>query len=258
MALILREDRGHTGILTLNRPEALNALNRELLAELSEALDAVDPAQTRCLIITGSGSKAFAAGADIGEMMGMKPAEAVEFSRAGNTVFQKMERLPVPVIAAVGGYALGGGCELALCCDMRLASDKAVFGLPEVSLGVIPGYGGLQRLARLTGPGRAKLLAMTARRVPAEQALEWGLVEKVCPGEALMGLALELAEQIAAGAPVAVRAVKRVLQESAGRTMEQAHCLESEPFGSCFATADQKMAMRAFAEKKKPEPFTGS
>lgn len=260
MEQVILERRGSVGILTINRPQALNALNSALVAELSGILEEIsrsDPAELRCLVVTGAGEKSFVAGADIGEMAEMSPDEAVQFSERGSRMMLALETLQIPVIAAVNGYALGGGFELALACDIRLLSDKAVFALPEASLGIPPGYGGLQRLARIAGPGAAKRIALTCTRIKAEEALSLGLAEGIFPAEELLDAAVAMAESIAANAPAAVRAVKRIINDSAGLTVQEAFLLEGKAFGECFSTGDQREAMQAFLEKRKPAPFTG-
>ena len=258
MDFVLYERTGSVGVLTINRPEALNALNGAVIEQLSSMLDEIAASCPNCLIVTGAGAKAFVAGADIGEMKDMNPQEAKLLSAAGNSVMEKLESLPAPVIAAVNGYALGGGCELALSCDIRIASENAVFGLPETGLGVIPGYGGIQRLIRSVGLAKAKELIFTAGRVSAAEALEIGLVNAVCHAGELMETALRMAGKIAANAPVAVRAAKKTANESLGLSLSEAARLETEPFAACFATRDQKQAMAAFSEKRKPEPFEGT
>lgn len=257
MKYILYERREQIGVLTVNRPEALNALNSSVVSELTRTLDEIAASDLRCLIVTGAGEKAFVAGADIGEMKDLKPEEAAEFSIAGNTVMEKLESMPMPVIAAVNGFALGGGCELALSCDIRIASEKAVFSFPEVSLGILPGYGGIQRLAREVGLAKAKELVFTTNRVKAAEALSLGLVCAVVPPETLMDAALEMAGKIAANAPIGVRAAKVVANASVGLPLSESTRLEVKPFSDCFRTADQKEAMAAFVEKRKPAPFTG-
>ena len=246
---------GNVGVLTVNRPAALNALNDQVIRELNEALDTIDLDTVRCLVITGEGQKAFVAGADIGQMSGLTKAEGEAFGKLGNDVFRKLETLPVPTIAAVCGFALGGGCELAMSCDIRLCSDTAVFGQPEVGLGITPGFGGTQRMARLIGMGRAKELLYTARKVKAPEALAIGLVQGVYPVEQLMEEALKMAARIAGNAPIAVRACKKAVNDGLQVDMDQALVVEEKLFGSCFETEDQKNAMGAFVEKRKPEPF---
>ncbi|CAK7045534.1 MAG: Short-chain-enoyl-CoA hydratase [Desulfovibrio sp.] len=257
MNTILYEERGLFGILTINRPKALNAFNNELITELYVCLETLLDSQVRCLVITGAGEKAFVAGADIAEMQHLTPTQAAAFSRAGNSVMDQLENFPVPIIAAVNGYALGGGCELALSCDIRVASEDASFGLPEVGLGVLPGFGGAQRLARTVGVGKAKELVYTTDRINAAEALRIGLVNAVVPKAELMDYCIRMAERVCANAPFAVRASKKVINKSVGMELAQSFGLEVLPFSSCFKTEDRLMAMTAFVEKKKPEPFTG-
>lgn len=251
------EAQNDIGLLTINRPEALNALNSQVITELSTQLQEIAASSLRCLIITGAGSKAFVAGADIAEMKDLSVQEAQTFSEAGNQVMKQIESLPMPVIAAVNGYALGGGCELALSCDLRICGENAVFGLPEVGLGILPGYGGVQRLVRTVGLASAKEMAFTARNIKAEEALTIGLANQVVPAEELMDKAMKIAERIAVNAPFGVRAVKEVAQASVGLTVEKTFCLESELFGKCFSTEDQAEGMRAFLEKRKHAPYSG-
>ena len=246
---------GNVGVLTINRPAALNALNDQVIRELNEALDSIDLDTVRCLVVTGEGQKAFVAGADIGQMRGLTKEEGVAFGKLGNDVFRKLETLPIPTIAAVCGFALGGGCELAMSCDIRLCSDTAVFGQPEVGLGITPGFGGTQRMARLIGMGRAKELLYTARKVKAPEALAIGLVQGVYPVEQLMEEALKMAGRIAGNAPIAVRATKKAVNDGLQVDMDRAIEIEEALFGSCFETEDQQNAMGAFVEKRKPEPF---
>lgn len=246
---------GNVGILTINRPAALNALNDQVISELNDALEQIDLDVVRCVIVRGEGEKAFVAGADIGQMSGLTKAEGTAFGKLGNDVFRKLETLPIPTIAAVCGFALGGGCELAMSCDIRLASDTAVFGQPEVGLGITPGFGGTQRMARLIGMGRAKELLYTARKVKAPEALEIGLVQGVYPVAELMEQAMKMAQRIAANAPIAVRACKKAVNDGLQVDMDRAVVIEEELFGSCFETADQKNAMSAFLEKRKADPF---
>lgn len=257
MSLVLFEKKDNVGILTVNRPEALNALNAEVVKQLQATLAEVAVSGVRCLIVTGAGEKSFVAGADISEMAAMSPQEARQLCVEGNKVMEAMEQLPMPTIAAVNGFALGGGCELALSCDIRIASEKASFSLPETSLGILPGYGGLQRLARLINPAKAKELAFTTRRIKADEALAIGLVNAVAPPEGLMDAAMEMAGQIAANAPIGVAGAKKVINESFGMTLAEATRLEADAFSACFGTDDQREAMQAFVEKRKPAPFTG-
>lgn len=255
MAFVELEKKGLIGVLTINRPEALNALNDQVISQLSEALDTIDPGETRCLIVTGAGAKAFVAGADIAQMSTLSKEEGTAFGKLGNDVFRKLETLPVPTIAAVNGFALGGGCELSMSCDIRLASETAVFGQPEVGLGITPGFGGTQRMTRLVGPGKAKELIYTARNIKAPEALAIGLVQAVYPAEELMAEAEKMANRIAGNAPIAVRACKKAINDGLQVDMDKAIVIEEELFGSCFDTADQKNAMTAFLEKRKHDPF---
>ena len=250
------EPQGAVAYLIINRPEALNALNSQVLADLDAALDAIDLDAVRCLIVRGAGEKSFVAGADIAQMKGLTKAEGESFGKQGNDVMRKLETLPIPTIAAVGGYALGGGCELAMSCDFRICSDTAVFGQPETGLGITPGFGGTQRLARLIGPGMAKQMVYTARNIKADEALRIGLVNAVYPLAELYAAAEKLASQIAANAPIAVRAAKKAINEGLDLPMDEAVVVEEKAFGSCFETADQQEGMGAFLEKRKHEPFT--
>ncbi len=256
MSFVKYEPKGDIAYLIVDRPEALNALNAQVLADLSAALDAVDTELIRCLIVRGAGDKSFVAGADIAQMKGLDAAGGEAFGKQGNDVFLKLEHFPIPVIAAVGGYALGGGCELAMACDFRICSDKAVFGQPEVGLGITPGFGGTQRLARLVGPGMAKQMIYTARNIKADEALRIGLVNAVYPAEELYAAAEKLASAIAANAPIAVRACKQAINDGYDLPIEQAVVCEEKAFGSCFGTADQQEGMGAFLEKRKHDPFT--
>ncbi len=247
--------QGNVGILTINRPAALNALNDQVIRELDAALDQIDRNVIRCVIVRGAGEKAFVAGADIGQMSTLSKQEGQAFGKLGNDVFRKLETLPIPTIAAVCGFALGGGCELAMSCDIRLASETAVFGQPEVGLGITPGFGGTQRMARLIGPGRAKELLYTARKVKAPEALAIGLVQAVYPVETLMDEAMKMAQRIAGNAPIAVRACKKAVNDGLQVDMDKAVEIEEALFGSCFETKDQRNAMTAFLEKRKADPF---
>lgn len=255
MEFITYEVEGQIGIITINRPKALNALNSAVLDELDKTLDAVDQEAIRCLILTGAGEKSFVAGADIGEMSTLTKAEGESFGKKGNDVFRKLETFPIPVIAAVNGFALGGGCEISMSCDIRICSENAVFGQPEVGLGITPGFGGTQRLARIVGTGKAKEMIYGARNIKAEEAYRIGLVNNVYPAEELMPAAKKLASTIARNAPIAVRNCKRAINEGIQVDMDQAIVIEEKLFGSCFETEDQKNGMTAFLEKRKPEPF---
>lgn len=245
------------GVLTMNRPQALNAVNLEVMKDLEQALEEAKASGVRCLIVTGAGEKAFVAGADIGEMRNLTKQEGQEFGLLGDRIFHLVEQFPAPVIAAVNGFALGGGCELALACDIRLASDKAVFALPEVGLGITPGWGGMQKLIRAVGSAKAKEMVFTAGRVKAEEALHIGLVNAVYAPEELLAKSEEMALKIAGNAPVAVQGAKRAMNEAAGMGLWEAAELEAKYFGDCFETQDQREAMGAFVEKRKPEPFVG-
>lgn len=255
MEFITYEVEGQIGIITINRPKALNALNSAVLDELDKTLDAVDQEAIRCLILTGAGEKSFVAGADIGEMSTLTKAEGEAFGKKGNDVFRKLETFPIPVIAAVNGFALGGGCEISMSCDIRICSENAVFGQPEVSLGITPGFGGTQRLARIVGTGKAKEMIYGARNIKAEEAYRIGLVNNVYPAEELMPAAKKLASTIARNAPIAVRNCKRAINEGIQVDMDQAIVIEEKLFGSCFETCDQKEGMNAFLEKRKVDAF---
>ncbi len=255
MEFITYEVEGQIGIITINRPKALNALNSAVLDELDKTLDAVDQEAIRCLILTGAGEKSFVAGADIGEMSTLTKAEGEAFGKKGNDVFRKLETFPIPVIAAVNGFALGGGCEISMSCDIRICSENAVFGQPEVGLGIPPGFGGTQRLARIVGTGKAKEMIYGARNIKAEEAYRIGLVNNVYPAEELMPAAKKLASTIARNAPIAVRNCKRAINEGIQVDMDQAIVIEEKLFGSCFETCDQKEGMNAFLEKRKVDAF---
>ena len=264
MEYILYEVNGAVGTITINREKALNALNSQVLDELNATLDSVDLETVRCLILTGAGEKSFVAGADIGEMSTLTKAEGEAFGKKGNDVFRKLETFPIPVIAAVNGFALGGGCEISMSCDIRICSDNAVFGQPEVGLGITPGFGGTQRLARLVGAGMAKQMIYTARNIKAAEAYRIGLVNQVVSAEvneagetvvsakdALMAAANKMAAGIAAQAPIAVRNCKKAINEGLQVDMDQAIVIEEKLFGDCFETEDQRAGMGNFLEKDK-------
>ena len=256
MTHVLLEKNGQVAIATVNRPNALNALNSAVLDDLNETLDAVAAdEEIRVLVLTGAGEKAFVAGADIAEMSTLTKAEAEAFGKKGNDVFRKLETLPIPVIAAVNGYALGGGCELCMACDIRLCSDTAVFGQPETGLGITPGFGGTQRLARLIGAGMAKQMIYSGKNIKADEAYRVGLVNAVYPKEELMPAVQKLALSIASNAPIAVRACKQAINEGLDAPMDEAIVIEERLFGSCFETEDQREGMCAFLEKRKHEPY---
>ena len=256
MTNILLEKKGYIAVATINRPKALNALNSEVLSDLDELVATVKADdEIRTLVITGSGEKAFVAGADIGEMSTLTKEGGTAFGKHGNDVFRAIETLPIPTIAAVNGFALGGGCELSMACDIRICADTAVFGQPETGLGITPGFGGTQRLARLVSPGMAKQLIYTAKNIKADEAYRIGLVNAVYPLDELMAAAEKLAETIAKNAPIAVRACKKAINDGLQVDMDKAIVIEEELFGSCFQSADQIEGMSAFLEKRKHEPY---
>lgn len=247
---------GQVGLITINRPESLNAINSAVLSELDETLDTVDLNATRCLVITGAGEKAFIAGADVAEMCCFNESEARLFSETGNALFRKIEGFPIPTIAAINGYALGGGNELALSCDIRICSENAVFGQPEAGLGITPGFGGTQRLARVIGSiSKAKELLLTCRNIKAEEALQIGLVSCVFPQQELLAEALKIANRIASNAPIAVRNIKKAVNEGLDMPMAEAIQHEVGLFSNCFTTEDQKEGMQAFMQKRKDKAF---
>jgi enoyl-CoA hydratase len=250
MAFVTYEVEGAVAIATIDRPKALNALNSEVLDDLEKVIDGIDLDAVRCLILTGAGEKSFVAGADIGQMSTLTKAEAEAFGKKGNDIFRKLETLPIPVIAAVNGFALGGGCEISMSCDFRICSDNAIFGQPEVGLGITPGFGGTQRLARLIGPGMAKQLIYTARNINAEEAYRIGLVNQVTTLEELLPTAKKLASVIAGNAPIAVRACKKAINEGLDQNMDDAIVTEEKLFGSCFESYDQTEGMANFLRKK--------
>jgi enoyl-CoA hydratase len=249
------EQKNQVSIITISRPKALNALNSAVLKELNDTLDAVDLDKTRAVILTGDGVKAFVAGADISEMSELTKTEGETFGKLGNDIFRKVETFPIPVIAAVNGFALGGGCELAMSCDIRICSDNAVFGQPEVGLGITPGFGGTQRLARIIGLGKAKELIYTAKNIKADEAARIGLVNAVYPQEELIPNAFKITEKIINYAPIAVRAAKKAINEGIHEDMDSAIKIEEKLFGSCFETEDQREGMAAFLNKRKVEAF---
>lgn len=251
MEFITYEVEDKVGIITINRPKALNALNSQVLDELDATLDGVDLDVICCLILTGAGEKSFVAGADIGEMSTLTKAEGEAFGKKGNDVFRKLETFPIPVIAAVNGFALGGGCEISMSCDIRICSENAVFGQPEAGLGITPGFGGTQRLARVIPVGMAKQMIYTARNIKAEEAYRVGLVNAVYPLEELMPAAKKMAAGIAMQAPIAVRNCKKAINEGLQVDMDQAIVIEEKLFGDCFETEDQKAGMGNFLEKDK-------
>lgn len=247
------EERGAVAVMTISAPKSLNALNSTILKEMDDFISHFDCNKFRCLIVTGDGEKSFVAGADISEMATLNVPQGQTFGSRGAAVFRKIEKLPVPVIAAVNGFALGGGCELAMACDIRICSDNARFGQPEVGLGIIPGFSGTVRLARLVGMGMAKQLIYTGKNIKADEAFRIGLVNEVVPQADLINRAMELAAQIAANAPLAVKAAKLCINTEWDMDADEAIVFESGAFGQCFATEDQKEGMKAFLSKGKYE-----
>lgn len=257
-ALVLHSLDAPIARLTINRPDKLNALNQDVLNALSEALDAIEKApDVRAVILTGAGPKAFVAGADIGHLATLGPSEAEAVSQAGQRIFQRIESFSRPVIAAVNGFALGGGCELALACHIRIASSGARFGLPEVGLGTIPGYGGTVRLARVVGLGHAVQMTLTGAPVGAAEALQMGLVTQVSEPEALLDDAQAMAEQIASKGPLAIRDALASIYHAQDVAAQDALAFEAQRFGGLAGTADMKEGMTAFLEKRRPD-FSGS
>ena len=250
MGFVDYEVEGAVGVITINRPKALNGLNSAVLDDLEAVLDAVDLEAVRALVLTGAGEKSFVAGADIGEMSTLTKAEGEAFGKKGNDVFRKIETFPIPVIAAVNGFALGGGNEIAMSCDIRLCSDNALFGQPEVGLGITPGFGGTQRLARLVSPGMAKQIIFSNSNIKADEAYRIGLVNAVYPQEELLPAAKKMAARIAKQAPIAVRACKKAINDGLQVDMDQALVIEEKLFGSCFETYDQQEGMANFLRKK--------
>lgn len=251
MLIIERVD--NIAVLKINRPDAINSLNNELLNELNCALEQIDSdEQIRVLIITGEG-RAFVAGADIEQMSTMNVQQGKEFGVQGSAVFRKLENISKPVIAAINGFALGGGCELALACDIRIASNKAKIGQPEVGLGITPGFSGTQRLPRLVGEGKAKELIYTAKAITAEEALAIGLVNKVVEPQELLNAAMQMAKTIAKNAPIALKLSKEAINRGMQTDIDSSIAIENNLFALCFGTQDQKEGMKAFFEKRPPE-----
>ena len=250
MGFVDYEVNGNVGVITINRPKALNALNSEVLDDLNTVFDSVNQDEVRCLVLTGAGDKSFVAGADIGEMSTLTKAEGEAFGKKGNDLFRKIETFPIPVIAAVNGFALGGGNEIAMSCDFRICSDNAVFGQPETGLGITPGFGGTQRLARLVSPGYAKQLIYTARNIKADEAYRIGLVNQVTTQEDLLPTAMKLASVIASNAPIAVRNCQKAVNDGLQVNMDEAIVVEEKLFGDCFESYDQKEGMANFLRKK--------
>ncbi len=255
MALVEVTKQDHIGIITMNRPEALNALSKAVFSDLTKALDTVEhDDDVYVVIITGAG-RAFIAGADIAEMAPMNVEEGLSFSELGNSILMRVDMFPKPTIAAVNGFALGGGCEMALACDIRVASEKAKFGQPEVGLGIIPGFGGTQRMARIIGTGPAMELIYTADIIDAKRAYEIAMVNHVVPPEELMDFCLKMAKKIASNAQVAIRTSKMAIRRGIDCDISTAVTYEALAFATCFGTEDQKDAMKAFVEKRKLESF---
>ncbi|MGM0693370.1 MAG: enoyl-CoA hydratase-related protein [Pseudomonadota bacterium] len=239
--------------LTISRPKALNALNSDVLVELERVLAELETRDDlRAVLITGAGEKAFVAGADIAEMRDKSPEQARAFARQALATVKRLETLPVPTVALVNGFCLGGGCELALACDWAVASDNAIFGQPEVLLGVIPGFGGTQRLPRRVGPAMALDLCTTGRKIDASEALRIGLVNRVMPQAELEAYADELTQQLGGNGPRAVRATKQAIHDGMDQDLDSALSLENALFAFCFAGDEQTEGMSAFVEKRKP------
>lgn len=250
--VLLKKEEG-IGFITINRPQNLNALDRptvEALAEYIERAAADD--EIKVIILTGAGDKAFVAGGDIAFMQEMTPVEARHFARFGQGVLRKLESMPKPVIAAINGFCLGGGCELAMACDFSIASDRARFGQPEVGLGVTPGFGGTQRLPRLIGLGRARQLLYTGDTIGAEEARRMGLVNEVVPADELMDYVTKIARRIIAKGQMAVRFSKAAVNNGVQTDIDRAMIIEADIFALCFSTEDQQEGMKAFIEKRKP------
>ncbi len=250
---LLVEKKDNIAIVTINRPKVLNALNKTVIEELEKCFKELqnDP-EVGAVILTGAGDKAFVAGADISGLVELNPLEGKEFAEKGQAVFNLIENLGKPVIAAINGYALGGGCELAMACTIRIASEKAKLGQPEVNLGIIPGYGGTQRLPRLIGKGRAMELILTGRMVDAQEAYQMGLVNKVVPPEKLMDEAIEMAKTILSKGPLAVKYAMEAVNRGLEVSLEEGLRIEADLFGICCATEDKVEGTKAFLEKRKP------
>ncbi|HEX8169838.1 MAG TPA: enoyl-CoA hydratase-related protein [Thermoanaerobaculia bacterium] len=254
MENIRTENRDGILVITIDRPKVLNALNAQTVAEIGSAFEAArDDAAVKCVIVTGAGEKAFVAGADIGELATMTPITGKAVAEKGQRTFRAIERFPKPVIAAINGFALGGGCELALACHIRIAAENAQLGLPEVTLGIIPGYGGTQRMARLLGKGKALELILTGDRITAAEAERIGLVNKVVPADQLMAAAEEMARRIASRGPLAVRAAIEAVMSGSDMPFEEGQFLEATLFGLLASTEDMKEGMAAFLQKRKAE-----
>ncbi|ATD56015.1 short-chain-enoyl-CoA hydratase [Clostridium chauvoei] len=248
---VILEKEGNLAIVTINRPKALNALNSETLKDIDTVIsDLEKDSNIYCVILTGAGEKAFVAGADIAEMKELNEEQGREFGLLGNKVFRRLEKLNKPVIAAISGFALGGGCELSMSCDIRIASEKAKFAQPETGLGITPGFGGTQRLPRLVGEGKAKELIYTGAIIKADEALKIGLVNKVVPLESLMDEARAVAKKIIENAPIAVKLCKDAINRGMQVDIDNAIEIEAGDFGKCFSTEDQFEGMTAFIERR--------
>lgn len=248
---VILEKEEHLAIVTINRPKALNALNSETLKDLDTVIEDLEKdSNIYAVILKGAGDKSFVAGADISEMKDLNEEQGKEFGILGNNVFLRLENLPKPVIAAISGFALGGGCELSMACDIRIASEKAKFGQPEAGLGITPGFGGTQRLARIVGAGRAKELIYTCDLIKADEAYRIGLVNKVVPVENLLDEAKAIAAKIIANAPIAVKYCKDAINRGTQVSIDKAVIIEAEDFGKCFSSDDQKEGMSAFLERR--------
>ena len=257
MKFVLYSKKEDVGIVTISRVQALNALNSSILKELDYLLDTLFEENIRCLIFQGDGDKAFVAGADISEMSKMKKKEALSFSKMGNSVFSKIQKLPFPTIAVINGYALGGGCELAMSCDIRVCSEKAVFGQPETGLGIIPGFGATQRLSRIVGVSKAKEIIFTGRFFDSNEALKIGLVNSIFSSSELSSKAFELAKLISNNAPIAIRLSKKAIDEGIKLNLDDALLLEEELFSETFETEDQIEGMRAFLDRQNHNKYKG-
>ncbi len=258
MKNLIYEKVEEIGIIKIDRERSMNALNWTILQDLKALIDEINLDDSiRCVILTGVGEKAFCGGADIREMRDCNQTQGELWSRTGNAVFAAIEDMLKPVIAAINGFAIGGGCEIAMACDLRICAEHAFFSQPEVTLGITPGWGGTQRVPRLIGISRAKELLFTGRRIGAQEALSWGLVNRVVPKEELMDTAMDMARYICAAAPIAVRNTKFAINSGAQCDIKTGCQIEAEAFGQCFTTEDQKMAMTAFTNKQKPGKFQG-
>ncbi|MBT3257075.1 MAG: enoyl-CoA hydratase/isomerase family protein [Deltaproteobacteria bacterium] len=251
---IIYEEDGNVAIIKFNRPKALNAINPDVLAELSQALDMIEAGtNVKALVLTGEGDKAFIAGADIGHMASFSPLKGRQFALEGQTLLFRLEALPIPVIACVNGFALGGGTETAMACDFIYASENAKFGQPEINLGVIPGFGGTQRLSRLVGKAMAKELCMTGAIIGAGEAKEIGLVNKVFPADALWAETMKIAKQMAGKGRVSMKAIKNCIDRGFEVDIRTGQFMEADNFAICLSSPDGKEGMSAFLEKRKPE-----